>query len=172
MVKPGFFSIDDVELFIFDFDGVLTDNTVLTDENGRESVACSRADGLAFEALRRLGKNVFILSSELNSVVEARSKKLNVTAVTGVMAKDSYLLNLVLKTQSDLKKTIYIGNDVNDYKAMKLCGYSACPYDSHPKIKQIADLTLKARGGFGVARELLESGFNLDLLDILYFKED
>ncbi len=172
MVKPDFFSIDDVELFIFDFDGVLTDNTVLTDENGRESVACSRADGLAFEALRRLGKNVFILSSELNSVVEARSKKLNVTAVTGVTAKDSYLLNLVSKTQSDLKKTIYIGNDINDYKAMKLCGYSACPHDSHPKIKQIADITLEAKGGFGVARELLESAFNLDLLDILYLKEN
>ena len=38
MNNEVFFSIDDVDLFIFDFDGVLTNNRVIIDENGREII--------------------------------------------------------------------------------------------------------------------------------------
>ena len=55
-------TIDDIDLFVFDFDGVLTDNLVYTDQNGNEMVSCSRADGLAFDVLRKLKKPVYILS--------------------------------------------------------------------------------------------------------------
>ena len=51
---------------------------------------------------------------------------------------------------------------------MQLCGYTACPADSHPKIKSISDITLNSTGGCGVVRELLEEVLNLDFLKILY----
>ena len=38
-------SLDNIDVFVFDFDGVLTNNLVQIDENGKESVNCSRADG-------------------------------------------------------------------------------------------------------------------------------
>ena len=38
-------SLDNIDVFVFDFDGVLTNNLVQLDENGKESVSCSRADG-------------------------------------------------------------------------------------------------------------------------------
>ena len=47
-------SLDNVDAFVFDFDGVLTDNLVYLDQNGIEAVSCSRADGLAFDVLRKL----------------------------------------------------------------------------------------------------------------------
>ena len=56
--------VDQVELFVFDFDGVLTNNLVLLSETGAESVICSRSDGLAFKGFKRLSKKVLILSSE------------------------------------------------------------------------------------------------------------
>ena len=37
-----------VELVVFDFDGVFTDNSVLVDQNGIESVRCSKSDGFKF----------------------------------------------------------------------------------------------------------------------------
>ena len=43
-----------IEVFIFDFDGVLTNNYVFTDQNGFESVMCNRNDGLGFEILKKL----------------------------------------------------------------------------------------------------------------------
>ena len=61
-----------------------------------------------------------------------------------------------------------MGNDLNDYNAMNLCKYSACPIDSHTKIKQLATFTLKTKGGKGVVRELLEDIMELDFIKILY----
>ena len=42
-------NFDSVDIFIFDFDGVLTNNKVYLNESGEESVSCSRSDGLAFD---------------------------------------------------------------------------------------------------------------------------
>ena len=38
-----------IKLICLDFDGVLTDNTVIHSEDGTESVIRSRADGLAID---------------------------------------------------------------------------------------------------------------------------
>ena len=46
--------LDDIDVFVFDFDGVLTNNLVQIDENGEESVSYSRADGLAFDVLNKV----------------------------------------------------------------------------------------------------------------------
>ena len=68
-------------MIVFDFDGVLTDNKVYLDQDGKESVSCSRADGLAFDVLHKLHKPVYILSTEKNPVVTARAEKIKVQAV-------------------------------------------------------------------------------------------
>ena len=57
---------------------------------------------------------------------------------------------------------------MNDFHAMKICGYTACPIDSHIKIKELSSIVLNARGGEGVVRELLEDAFDLDFIKILY----
>ena len=46
--------VNDLDALVFDFDGVLTNNKVYVDQHGMESVCCNRADGLAFDALRKL----------------------------------------------------------------------------------------------------------------------
>ena len=46
--------IFNISSIIYDFDGVLTDNKVYIDQNGNEMVCCSRADGLAFDILKKL----------------------------------------------------------------------------------------------------------------------
>lgn len=161
-------SIDNVDVFVFDFDGVLTNNLVQIDENGKESVSCSRADGLAFDVLRRLNKSVYILSTEKNPVVLARAKKLKIQALHGIKNKADTLSTLAESKEFDLSRILYVGNDVNDFHIMKICGYSACPIDSHIKIKELSNIVLHTRGGEGVVRELLEEIFDLDLIKILY----
>ena len=39
----------------YDFDGVMTDNSVLVDEDGKESVRVNRSDGLAIAELKKRG---------------------------------------------------------------------------------------------------------------------
>jgi 3-deoxy-D-manno-octulosonate 8-phosphate phosphatase (KDO 8-P phosphatase) len=163
-------SINDIEAFVFDFDGVMTNNLVHLDQNGSEWVSCNRADGLAFDALRKLQKPAFILSTEKNAVVTERAKKLKIMALQGIDDKVKGIKELALKEGFNLKNVLYVGNDLNDFNAMKLCGYSACPSDSHQSIKLISSIVLRAKGGSGVVRELLEDAIGLDLIKILYNK--
>ena len=161
-------TLDDIDAFVFDFDGVLTNNLVQIDENGKESVSCSRADGLAFDVLRKLNKPAYILSTEKNFVVKARAKKLNIPVIQGVTDKVDAIKKLAADNNYSLKNILYIGNDLNDYLVMQLCGYSACPADSHSKIKNISNILLKKNGGEGIVRELLEDVMQLDFIKILY----
>ena len=161
-------TLENIEAFIFDFDGVLTNNLVFVNQDGKESVGCNRSDGLAFDVLRKLKKPSYILSTEKNPIVSARAKKLRIHAIQGVEDKVKALLSLVKNNEYNLDRVLYVGNDINDYKAMKLCGYSACPSDSHEKIRSIATFVLQKKGGNGVVRELLEVKLNIDFIKTLY----
>ena len=158
----------DIDAFVFDFDGVLTDNTVYLDENGKESVRCNRGDGLGFNILEKMGVKSYIISSEKNKVVSERASKLNVPLLYGGIANKSKILyDLSVRDGLDLSRVFYTGNDVNDFQAMKICGFSACPADSHPEIKKISKIVLNTSGGDGVVRELLEEVFCIDIVSIL-----
>ena len=161
-------SLDNIDAFVFDFDGVLTNNLVHLNQDGKEWVSCSRSDGLAFDVLRKLEKPSYILSTENNPVVSARAKKLKIQVLQGIKNKADSLLNLSESMGYDLSRILYVGNDLNDFHVMKICGYSACPIDSHIKIKELSNIVLNTRGGEGVVRELLEEIFNLDFIKILY----
>jgi YrbI family 3-deoxy-D-manno-octulosonate 8-phosphate phosphatase len=160
-------SLENIDAFVFDFDGVMTNNQVFIDQDGRESVSCNRADGLAFDVLRKLGKVSFILSSEKNTVVKNRAAKLNISAIYGVANKVEALRKLANNNSYNLKNILYVGNDLNDYQVMRLCGFSVCPADSHPKIKELSDIILKTKGGDGVIRDLVENVLNIDFIEIL-----
>ena len=164
--------MQEIDTFIFDFDGVLTNNLVYLDENGRESVSCSRADGLAFDLLRKLNKDMYIVSTETNPVVNARAKKLKIPVLQGIKNKVELLKELEQNNDLSFKKICYVGNDINDYGAMKLCGLKVCPSDSHNKILEISDIVLNTKGGYGIVRELVEDVFQVDMLKILYLKEN
>jgi 3-deoxy-D-manno-octulosonate 8-phosphate phosphatase (KDO 8-P phosphatase) len=156
-------SAGDLDAIVFDFDGVLTDNFVYVDQNGRESVRCCRADGLAFDALRRTPLKLFILSTERNPVVLARGRKLKVRVFQGQADKSVSLQGLARRQRFSLARTLFVGNDVNDLGAMRLCGRSACPADSHPAVRRAATFVLATAGGYGVARELVETVMGLDV---------
>jgi|APSaa5957512535_1039671.scaffolds.fasta_scaffold104948_1 3-deoxy-D-manno-octulosonate 8-phosphate phosphatase (KDO 8-P phosphatase) len=162
----------EVRLFIFDFDGVLTNNIVHLDHLGNELVSCSRSDGLAFDLLRKKNKDVRIISTETNPVVNARARKLKVPVLQGVSNKYDLLKEIVNNENLEFEQICYVGNDINDYHAMKLCGLKVCPADSHKKIIEISDVVLSSKGGQGVVRELVEGVFQVDILEVLYIKEN
>jgi len=161
-------NMKDIELFIFDFDGVMTNNNVYIDAKGNELVQCNRSDGLAFDALRKLNKKSYIISTETNAVVDARAKKLKIEALTGVSDKEKVIKNIAILKNFDLNKIFYVGNDLNDYLAIKLCGYTACPSNSHSLICKNVNYVLKKKGGEGVVLEILEDIFNIDLIKLMY----
>lgn len=149
---PDFSEID---LVVFDFDGVLTNNLVWVTERGEESVSCNRSDGLAISRLRALGLDILIMSTETNPVVEVRGRKLNVPALKSVSDKGRRIEAYMSEHGLDPKRVAYVGNDVNDVPAMEKVGWPMAVADAAPNAKSAARIVLNRKGGEGVAVEML-----------------
>lgn len=143
-----------IKIVVSDFDGVMTDNRVLVDETGKESVFVSRADGQAIHLLRSLGIDLVIISTETNGVVKKRADKLKVECIQSVSDKAECLREYCEKRNILLQDVAYIGNDINDFEAMKLVGVKIVPKDAYEEVKQIANYITNAKGGYGVIREI------------------
>lgn len=141
-------------MIVSDFDGVMTDDRVLVDETGKESVYVSRADGQGINILRSVGIELVIISTEINEVVKKRADKLKVKCIHGVNDKAECMKRYCLENSIPLSNVAYIGNDVNDYDAMLLAGIKIVPQDAYEEVKSIADYVTKAKGGYGVIREI------------------
>ena len=145
-----------IELIVYDFDGVMTDNKVYIDQNGNEMVQVNRADGLAVSEIKKLGIEQIIISTEKNSVVSARASKLDIPCLQGIDNKKDSLIDYCKKNDIDIKHVAYVGNDINDIDAMAIAGFPFCPNNSHKSIKEIADVIIPRNGGDGVIRELFD----------------
>jgi YrbI family 3-deoxy-D-manno-octulosonate 8-phosphate phosphatase len=141
---------------VLDFDGVLTDDRVITDEHGTEAVVSSRGDGLGLERLRAAGLRILVLSKERNRVVAARCEKLQVEVVQGIDDKVTVLEGWASDHGVDLAEVAYVGNDVNDLACMAIVGQSFAPSDAHPDVLRAADVVLGRPGGRGAVRELAD----------------
>lgn len=148
--------INKIKLMVYDFDGVMTDNKVIIDQSGNESVIVNRADGLAVSIINKMGIKQIILSTEKNEVVKKRAKKLGVLCINGIDNKKKVLKDHLSRLKIDRSEVVYVGNDINDLDAMEHVGFAVAPADAHPKIKNIASLVTKAKGGDGVIREVLD----------------
>ncbi|WP_031285208.1 MULTISPECIES: N-acylneuraminate cytidylyltransferase [unclassified Labrenzia] len=145
-----------IKAVITDFDGVHTDDRVTLDQDGRESVTCSRRDGLGLELLRKRDIKLLILSKETNPVVRARAAKLKIPVMNQIDDKLS-VLNAWRKQQGlEWQDIVYIGNDVNDIDCMRTCGLSFAPADAHPGALDVANHVLNADGGRGAVREMCD----------------
>ena len=148
--------MNNIKLIVYDFDGVMTDNKFYVDENGVEMVQVNRADGLGVAEIKKLGFQQIILSTEKNSVVSARAKKLEITCFQGIDNKKDTLMAYCVKNDIHLNRVAYVGNDINDKDAIEIVGLALCPADAHDLIRQTSKYILKTNGGDGVIRELFD----------------
>jgi YrbI family 3-deoxy-D-manno-octulosonate 8-phosphate phosphatase len=144
------------ELVVFDFDGVFTDNRVFVSEDGKETVACDRGDGMALEWLLGSGIPSLILSKERNPVVEARARKVGIPAVQATDNKAAYLRTYFETNAINPQNVIYVGNDVNDLECFKIVGCSVAVADAVREVIDAATIVLKKSGGRGAIREVVE----------------
>ena len=143
-----------IKLIVSDFDGVMTDDRVLVNEDGVESVFCNRSDGLAIELLREKGVDIIVISKQTNKVVAARCNRLGVTIYHGINSKLELFKKVVEQGKFARHEVCYVGNEVNDLECMKEAELSIAPADAHQSVLEIASFVTKAKGGEGVIREI------------------
>jgi len=153
-------NFQNVKLVIFDFDGVFTDNKVITSENGNESVICWRSDGIGLSRIVKLGVKVAIVSTESNAVVSVRASKLKIPCFQNVENKAIIVDEICDKWKVDLKKTMFVGNDINDIPALEKVGFPVGVADSYPEIYPHIIYKTKKNGGYGAVREICDLLYN------------
>lgn len=145
-----------IQLIVFDFDGVFTDNTVFVTQEGVESVRCWRSDGLGLSRLRSIGVQVLILSTETNPVVMTRAKKLKMPCKQGIEDKAAAILETCLELAISPAQTMFVGNDINDIPAFKSIGLPVAVADAYPEVLPHVLFRTEKPGGFGAVREMCD----------------
>ena len=107
---------------------------------------------------RAQGMEVMIISSEPNTVVATRAKKMGVEAIHGVGLKEKgRVMREVLERKNiPAENVIYIGNDLNDLPCFEVAGWSVAVADAYPDVIRSADHVLTKTGGHGALRELCD----------------
>ena len=154
--KPRRSLPEKIEMIIFDFDGVMTDNRVWVDENGHEQVAAYRSDSLGLNQLIESGIQAMVISTETNPVVTARCQKLKLPYIQGISDKASALSALIQEKNLDRQHVVFVGNDINDVPCFQLVGCAVVVADAQPAAMRQADLVLSQPGGHGAVRELCD----------------
>ena len=150
---PG--DLSSVRLVVFDFDGVFTDNRVSVSDDGRETVSCSRGDGMGISLLLEAGLDAVVVTSEVSPVATVRCGKLGI-ACRHTTDKAAAVSALAQERGVSAADVAYVGNDVNDLEAMRLVGWPVAVSDAHPEVKRAARLVLRRPGGNGAVRELCD----------------
>lgn len=145
-----------ISAVVFDFDGVMTDNSVIVDENGKESVICSRGDGLGVGRLRAAGVFAAVLSKEVNPVVVERCAKLKLPCRQGVDEKLPELIAWMNEIGVARENVAYVGNDVNDLECLQWAGTAIAVADAEPEVLAATYIHTIRYGGRGAVRDVCE----------------
>ena len=145
-----------VDVVVFDFDGVHTDDRVFVDESGVESVRVKRGDGMGVGMMKSAGIPMLILSTEKNPVVARRAEKLGIDVLQGQSDKAEALLTWLSEKGYAPERAVFVGNDINDLGCLELVGWPVVVADAHPSVRHLARITLRHRGGEGAVRELCD----------------
>jgi YrbI family 3-deoxy-D-manno-octulosonate 8-phosphate phosphatase len=146
-----------ISLLVMDVDGTLTDAAMFYSAKGEELKRFSTRDGMGINLLHKGGLETAIITSENSPIVRARAKKLNIRhVVLGCHNKTDALKRIIDEMGISADQAAYIGDDVNDYHVMKICGCCACPADATETIRSVAHYICSAKGGHGAVREFAE----------------
>lgn len=147
-----------VKFILTDGDGVLNDGSFSFDVEGNEVSKYSLRDVQAVKRLRELaGVEVGLINDRDSHSLEQLALKMGIRQVhLSVEDKELTLLDIIKKLSLKLEEVLYIGDEVEDIKAMEKAGLSACPLDAVYEARNTADYVCNSCGGNGVLREVSE----------------
>lgn len=150
-------NIQKIKLFVIDVDGTMTDGGIYYDENGNELKKFCTKDAVGFFAIHIFGAKTMILTGRESKATERRMNELKIDFLfQNIKNKAEFIKKFAKDNQIDLNQIVYIGDDLNDLKAMKIVGYVGCPLDSCNEVKKVSSYISEKKGGHGAVRDIVE----------------
>jgi 3-deoxy-D-manno-octulosonate 8-phosphate phosphatase (KDO 8-P phosphatase) len=154
--------LQQVNTFIFDYDGVLTDGTVLVLNENEQLRTANVKDGYALQYAVKKGYRICVISGGKSSSMSDRMKSLGITDVfLGIDNKLNVFQDYLQKNNIEKSQVLYMGDDIPDYEVMLHAGVACCPADAATEIKAVADYISDANGGKGCVRDIIEQVLRL-----------
>lgn len=147
---------DKIKYLVIDVDGTMTDGGIYYDDNGNEFKKFNTRDAAGFFAAKENGIEVIVLTGRKCEATARRMKELKVNYIyQGVTNKTQFLDAHMKENRITIEEIGYLGDDLNDFSAMKLVSFVGCPKDSCEEILEIADYISSKNGGEGAVRDII-----------------
>ncbi len=151
---------DDLKLikaFLFDVDGVLSDDTTPLDETGEPVRTGNVKDGFAIRSAIAAGFVVGIITGANQERVKLRCHHVGIRYFYENAADKAVCLDhFISETGIAEEEILYMGDDIPDYPVMKRVGIATCPADAVPEIKAASRYVSDRNGGKGCVRDVIE----------------
>lgn len=147
----------DINTFIFDVDGVLTNGGLYLFPDGKFVRKMNAKDGFALKLAIKMGYNIAIITGGREKNIKERLEKLGINNVFLNAHNKLPILNKYLSENNiDPKTSLYMGDDIPDLKPMQIVGLACCPNDAVYEIKKKCDYISNIKGGNGCVRDVIE----------------
>lgn len=147
----------DIRYLILDVDGTLTDGGIIYDDNGNEFKRFSIMDGMGFKIAHAAGISIVVITGRECKATYRRMRELQTDYLFQNVKNKSLLLKEFMNSNNLKKENVaYLGDDLNDYGAMLLCGLIGCPSNASVEVKGIADYVSAVKAGDGAMRDFVE----------------
>jgi 3-deoxy-D-manno-octulosonate 8-phosphate phosphatase (KDO 8-P phosphatase) len=146
-----------IRAIILDVDGVLTDATVIVNEEGEQLRRYNVRDGYAIKLALKKGIRLCAISGGAAKNIRLRLNGLGIDDVfTGVDDKAPVYTDFLARHSLRNEHVLFIGDDMPDLPLMHLAGTTACPEDAVEEIKSASDYISPKKGGEGCVRDVIE----------------
>ena len=145
-----------IKYLIIDVDGTMTDAGIYYDDHGNELKKFCTKDAVGFFAAKQAGITTMVLTGRECQATTRRMAEMKVDLlVQNIKDKTAYLKEFMRENALKAEEVGYLGDDLNDLQAMRLCGFVGCPQDACEEIREIADYVSAYRGGSGAVRDIV-----------------
>lgn len=151
-----------VKAFIFDIDGVLTNNEILVTEAGELLRTMNVRDGQAIKWATQAGYPIGIITGGRSEGAKKRLTDLGIEEYYSNV-KDKTVAYQAFMQRTGVKPTeiCYMGDDLPDLPVLRKVSLSCCPADAVPEVKAVSDYISTLPGGAGCVRDIIESVMKL-----------
>ena len=151
-----------INTFVFDVDGVLTDGSLMVNDEGEQMRTFNIKDGYALQLAVKTGYQVAIISGGKSEGIRKRMQTLGIVDVfLGVHTKLNTYKAFSFNRRAKSENTLYMGDDIPDIEAMSLVGLPVCPADACEEVKAISHYISPKNGGKGCVRDVIEKVMKL-----------
>ncbi len=150
-----------IDTFLFDVDGVFTDNRVLL-MPGLDPVRTFHSrDAYAVQHAIKEGFRIIIITGGKSDGVRESFSRMRATAFHDSVSDKSAKFDELIAGGLDPARTAYMGDDLPDLRVMQRVALPCCPFDAAEEIKAISRFVSAKNGGHGCVRDLLEQAMKV-----------